>query len=469
MYESFFGFKEKPFNTTPDPRFLYLSNKHKEALAQLIYAIKERKGFVVLSGDVGTGKTTVIRALLEQLDPISQVAYIFSTNLTVMDLLRVVCQDFGLHVYGDSKIDYVTRLLDFLLRSYQEGKTSTLIIDEAQNLDVSLFEEIRMLTNLETSNQKLLQVFLVGQPELNDHLDRDELWQLKQRISTRYHLFPLDRPETEEYIRTRMAIAGATRLDCFTEGAIKKIYKYSGGVPRLINNICDNALLVGFALEAPLVDEKIVKECVTDLKLKPVSRWQKKRGKWLGKDYAKPTLAYAALIIILIGLLGQGIVFFHFRNQLRTLFQGNKQIGAKEASPVHVERKGEGKEEIETVISSPPYFRSDAVAETKPLRRSEGMPMSEYGAPAIPQGSDDSGNRFTIAIAREGDTLREILLREFGRVDKHLLEGVRDLNPQIEDLDRINVNQEIRLPLNSKAPYGSPESHIYPFEDIDSD
>lgn len=282
MYESFFGFKEKPFNDAPDPSFLYLSNKHKEALALLTYGIKERKGFVVLSGEVGTGKTTILRAFMKQLDSNSRVAYVFSTKLSDKEFLKFVCHDFGLQVNGDLKIDYVTKLLDFLMKSYYEGKTTTLIVDEAQNLDMLVFEEIRMLTNHETSSQKLLQVFLVGQPQLNDHLERDELWQLKQRISTRYHLYPLDRRETMEYIQTRMRIAGATRQDYFTEGATQKIYKHSHGIPRLINNICDNALLIGYALDTPVINEKIIRECVADLKLEWVSKNYKTHKKTKG-------------------------------------------------------------------------------------------------------------------------------------------------------------------------------------------
>ncbi len=440
MYEAFFGFQEKPFNTTPDPRFLYLSKKHKEALAQLIYGIKERKGFVVLSGEVGTGKTTVVRALLEQLDPDSQVAYVFSTKLSVKEFLRFVCQDFGLQVYGDSKIDYMTRLLDFLIKSHNEGKSATLIIDEAQNLDFSLFEEIRMLTNFETSSQKLLQVFLVGQPQLSAHLERDELWQLKQRITARYHLLPLDRQETREYIKTRMKIAGATHLDWFTEGAIKKIYRYSGGVPRLINNICDNAFLVAYASDTPVVNEKIVEECVADLKLKRAPRSLKTQGKAGGKEDKRYSYIYAGLIIILIGLLAQGIVFFHFLDRGRSSVQGNRTTGAKEVT--------------ETLPQQETDVPREFSAEPGPTGHPQAEPAKELGKPEISQVlSDSESRRIAIAIAGEGESISEIVFKEFGRVDEQLLRAVRELNPEIEDLNRIEVGQKIRLPHNTKGPY----------------
>ena len=376
MYESFFGFKEKPFNDAPDPSFLYLSNKHKEALALLTYGIKERKGFVVLSGEVGTGKTTILRAFIKQLDPNSRVAYVFSTKLSALEFLRFICHDFGFQVNGNSKIDYATKLFDFLIKSYYEGKTTTLIVDEAQYLDISLFEEIRMLTNYESSSQKLLQVFLVGQPELNDHLERDELWQLKQRISSRYHLYPLDRQETREYIQTRMRIAGATRLDCFTDGAIQKIYKHSQGIPRLINNICDNALLAGYALDMPVINEKIIRESVADLKLNRIPKNYKTHKK-TRSNHERRFFVYAIFIIILIGILAQGIVFFLLRNQSssrryetdQSFFQRNQKSEANDVNPVQQETLKDKKEVNEAPRRSKIDLSGDSgIAETSSMR-----------------------------------------------------------------------------------------------------
>jgi general secretion pathway protein A len=310
MYESFFGFKEKPFNITPDPKFLYLSKKHREALAHLIYGIKERKGFVVLSGEVGTGKTTLVRALFERFDKNVQIAYVFNPSLSVMDFLRTLCEDFRLHVDGGSRFDYVKKLHAFLLECHHSGKTAALIIDEAQYLDSSLFKEIRVLTNLETSKQKLLQVFLVGQPEVNHLLERPDLRPLKQRISVRHHLLPLDHRETGEYIQTRLRIAGAKSQNCFTEGALQKIYEYSGGVPRLINNICDNSLVTAFAMDKRIVDKKILVECAADLRLVKVQK--EPRVKVRRPENIPPRYSLiSAWLVTFASLLAVGIFLFN--------------------------------------------------------------------------------------------------------------------------------------------------------------
>jgi type II secretory pathway predicted ATPase ExeA len=323
MYEPFFGFREKPFNLTPDPRFLYLGENHKEALARLVYGVKERRGFVVLSGEVGTGKTTIVRALLEQLDESHQIAYILYPKLSDMDFLVLVCEDLGLEVSRHSKAVILRDLHDFLLESHQHEKTTTLIIDEAQNLDPPLLEEIRLLTNLETRDCKLLQVFLIGQPELNDHLERRDLWQLKQRISVRFHLLPLDQGETEQYVRTRLMIAGAPRLDLFTEPAIRRIHAYSGGIPRLINNICDKALLTAFSTDRRTIDEEIVHECVDLLRLPGISNgagpWERIRG----IIPAKYRALSMALLFVVAGcvVLGSYLFSSHRVEMLQTLWR----------------------------------------------------------------------------------------------------------------------------------------------------
>ena len=478
MYESFFGFREKPFNMTPDPRFLYLSKKHREALAQLIYGVKERKGFVVLSGEVGTGKTTVVRALLERLDESCQVAYIFNTKVSVKDFLRYVCHDFGLQVNGDSKIDYLIKLHDFLIESHNEGKTTTLIVDEAHNLDASLFEEIRMLTNLETAHEKLLQIFLVGQPELSELLEQSELWQLKQRISTRYHLLPLDRKETKEYIHTRMRIAGAKRLNCFTEGAIQKIYEYSQGIPRLINNICDNSLLAGYATDTPIINEKTIRECAADLKLEKIPNSYTTGRKTAKDSQGTHSLASISLVIILIGLLAAGIILFLWGKfsvpqslsksveTIRSVFpEGQKPDSAERGfDQTGTTIKQEDSIEPEASMATP--LREDSASVSSPV---ETIPLKEpedtikvrrkSDSPQTPVDPESPGTR--IAIAREGDTLSEIILREFGRVDTHLLEEVQRLNPELEDMNQIFEGQEIRLPEDPRRAYNNPGKTCY--------
>ena len=428
MYESYFGFKKKPFNISPDPRFLYLSKKHREALAQLICGVREKKGFVVLSGEVGTGKTTILRSLLDRLDKNCQVAYIFNTRVSVVDFLKFVCHDFGLHVSGDSKVGYLIKLHNFLIKSHNNGKTTILIVDEAQNLYASLFEEIRMLTNLETSSQKLLQILLAGQPELNDLLDQSELWQLKQRISTRYHLLPLDRQETKEYIQTRMRIAGANRLNCFTEGSIQEIYRYSQGIPRLINNICDNSLLIGYATDAPIINKKIVRECVSDLRLQ--------KNHKVPNEIKADSKVRSSFVIIFIGLLVAAIALSLF---------GKLSVPQSFSKP------------FETVQS---LFQRSPRTEAKDAGLVKKVPIKTEQEARDPQPPDTAGVAenlaIRVAIAKQGDTLSHIILREFGRVDIHFLEAVKKLNPEIEDIDKIVAGQEIKLPSDPEEAYRNP-------------
>lgn len=266
MYLEHFGFAERPFNVTPDPRFLYLSAHHQEALAILVYGVRERKGFLVLTGEVGSGKTTLLHTLLDRLDPNVRAAYLFNTSLSQADLLRAVVEDFGVPTKATSVGDMLTDLNTWLIDRLVRGENSVLIIDEAQNLSPELLESVRLLSNLETSREKLLQLVLVGQPELNLTLNHPSLRQLKQRISLRYHIPPLSRTETLDYIVQRLRIAGATGR-IFTDRALDEIYYYSRGIPRLINILADNALLTGYAREARVVDETAVAEAVRDLEL----------------------------------------------------------------------------------------------------------------------------------------------------------------------------------------------------------
>jgi general secretion pathway protein A len=269
MYETFYGLKENPFNVTPDPRFMYLGENHREALAQLLYGVKERKGFIVFTGEIGTGKTTVIHYLLDSLDGNSEVrsALLFNPKLSVDDFIQYILKDLGVRIQGQSKGDYLHNLHRYLLNAYGKDKNVVLIVDEAQALNPELLEEIRLLSNLETSKAKLLQIVLVGQPELHDTLSKPQFRQIKQRINLRYRLRPLSEKETREYIEKRLRIAGAEE-PIFSEKALKEIFRRSGGIPRLINILCDNSLLNGYALDQKPVDEKSVREAARDLNLR---------------------------------------------------------------------------------------------------------------------------------------------------------------------------------------------------------
>ena len=269
LYQAHFGLKQAPFDISPDPTFLFLSESHREALAQLTYGIQARKGFVVLTGEVGTGKTTLIHALMNDLGEETSTALLFTMVVSPIDLLRYVCEEFKLIEPGEARKeqhDYTVMLNEFLLQRYRAGENCALIIDEAQNLSAEVLEGIRLLSNFETSQNKLLQILLVGQPEFAVRLNAPELRQLKQRITLRHHLRALGPKECRDYISNRVKIAGGDPC-VFSEKAFEAIQAYSGGIPRVINILCDNALLTTFALEKKQVDADVVGEVAGDLQI----------------------------------------------------------------------------------------------------------------------------------------------------------------------------------------------------------
>jgi type II secretory pathway predicted ATPase ExeA len=277
IYCEHFNLKREPFNITPDPGFLYLSESHKEALAQLVYGIKGRRGFVVLTGEVGTGKTTMIHCLLNELNGNTKTAMVFNMVVSAKDLLRYVCEKFGIATPQDAHKeihDYLYLLEQFLIDSYRNGTNAALIIDEAQNLSTEVLENVRLLSNFETANDKLLQIFLVGQPELGARLNASELRQLKQRVALRYHLRPLSLVECRDYIARRLEVANGN-ISLFTPEAIEFIHAYSGGIPRVVNILCDNGLLTAYALRKRAVESPMIEEVARDLQLNistPIAR-----------------------------------------------------------------------------------------------------------------------------------------------------------------------------------------------------
>lgn len=266
MYESFYELKEKPFSLTPDPKFIYWSNKHREALASLLYAVRERRGFMVLTGEVGTGKTTLIRKLLGSLGDDTVTAFIFNPPRTVGELFAYMFEEFGLSLNGKTKGELVIQLSRFLIDRILKGQNTLLVIDEAQNLGPRMLEEIRLLSNLETNQEKLIQIILVGQPELAAMLKLPELRQLNQRVSVRYHLKPLNREETQEYVKQRLNIAGAMNNGIFDRAALEAIYRFSKGVPRLVNVISDHSLVSGYASDQRKVTVSLVREALKAVK-----------------------------------------------------------------------------------------------------------------------------------------------------------------------------------------------------------
>src|SRR5262245_44335808 len=265
VYLDHYGLTEAPFDITPNPRFLFYSAKHREAYNHLLYGIRERKGFVQLTGEVGAGKTTLCRAMLEQLNGNFSTALILNPVMSADELMKAIAMEYGLPVNGLDRLNTLAVINQFLLQQVERGRETVLIIDEAQDLTDDLLEQVRLLSNLETDDRKLLQIVLMGQPELRDRINNPRLRQLRQRITVRYHLPPLSRDEVNEYIQHRLQIAGAKGSPYFTQPALWRVYNYSQGIPRLLNAICDKALLAGFVSQQEKINYRLVSRAVREL------------------------------------------------------------------------------------------------------------------------------------------------------------------------------------------------------------
>ena len=297
MYLEYYGLREAPFSITPDPRYVFLSDRHRDALAHLLYGVGKggSGGFVQLTGEVGTGKTTLSRLLLEQLPENTQVALLLNPRLSPVEMIETVCEELKLDVSGKrGSLKALTDALNtYLLDAYAQGLRVVLIVDEAQNLSLDAMEQIRLLTNLETPTQKLLQIILLGQPELRDMLNRPELRQLAQRITARYHLTPLDAGESEAYVKHRMAVAGCQRVP-FSRLGLRALYQRSGGIPRLINVVADRALMAGYAREQQSIGERLVDRSADETLPGHARYWLRRAGRWL-------IAAALAVLLVLAG------------------------------------------------------------------------------------------------------------------------------------------------------------------------
>jgi len=269
MYKDFYHLKENPFNMTADPEFFFASRHHEEAFSHLVYGIHQRKGILVITGEIGTGKTTLCRTLLNRLDSNIKTALILNPNFSEIQLLKLIVRDLGIEGKLTNKLDIIEALNRFLLEETNQGHNVVIVIDEAQNLTIKQLEQIRLLSNLETEKEKLLQIVLVGQPELCDKLKLNELRQLNQRVSVRYHILPLKRDELSAYIKHRLDIANISKngkhRPHFTDEAIDIIYQNSQGTPRMVNIFCDRALLAGYAAETEKIDEHVVNKCIREV------------------------------------------------------------------------------------------------------------------------------------------------------------------------------------------------------------
>jgi general secretion pathway protein A len=304
MYNDYYSFAKKPFNITPNPEFLFLSDNHKEVFAHLLFGIRNHSGFIEVTGEVGTGKTTVLRTLLNQLDNEDhRLAFVFNPALSALELLQTINREFGIRADSSSRSELQTALNQFLLQENRAGRTVVLVIDEAQNLQAEVLEEIRLLSNLETETDKLVQIILVGQPELAATLARPELRQLSQRITVRYHLRPMLATDTADYINHRLRVAGYHGTELFDARAVKAIYRYSRGFPRLINVLCDRALLVGYTQDRRRITPGLIRQAVRELQ----QDTQSTAGNPLLKGF---------VVLMVAGLLGFGGYLYHDRQQL---------------------------------------------------------------------------------------------------------------------------------------------------------
>jgi general secretion pathway protein A len=496
MYSSFFGFSEKPFEVTPDPKYLYSSPSHQETLASLVYGIKERRGFICLTGEVGTGKTMLIHAALDRLDENTKVAYITNTALGFEQLLVVTLEELGIVEPGStvSKTEGIRLLNEFTVSQLSKGGNVVMIIDEAHNLDADSMENLRLLSNLETRKHKLIQIVLSGQPELDAKLDRPDLRQLAQRISVRRFISSLTEEETYAYIKHRLDVAGYTGTDLFKNEARKMVYEYSCGIPRKINILCDNALLIGFALEKREIDGDCVAEAARDLKWEPLpgtaepvpgtaksapgaaepdSSFAVAQTPPPALKRVSPRMALAGSLGLAAGLLiGAWIAFGRsgsdVSEKLPSFSEPNIQAG------LNLDRqKGDQPGPSPTSLHAdkgdlPQQVRLERQANSGSVASSSLVDKEGKGPELEKQkGTIQTGNasepesalpmKTTVTrvtepasertvVAERNDSLSEIIQRVYGRYTDRLLAKVLKENPEIQKPHFILIGQKIRLP-----------------------
>ena len=389
MYENFYRLKRAPFHITPDPEFLYLSPTHKEALASIIYGVEKRKGFIVIVGEVGLGKTTIVRSYLERVDQkLLLIIYLFNPNVPFSALLDTIDQAAGLDVRPEDIAARVQRLHDVLIEEYRKGCNVVLVVDEAQNMPVETLENLRMLSNLETSKDKLIQIVLVGQPEFGRMLDRNELRQLKQRIAVRATLAPLSATESLAYIQYRLEKTGAESTDIFTRGALRRIVKHARGIPRILNILCDNALITGFGYEQKPVTAAIAREVIADFEGKSGSRlW-----KW----------GVAALAALLVG----GGLFFLGP----PIYQAPRGSEPRSAAP-----------------SALPAPITQAPAEAKAAARRDRTVVATR-------------------VVKPGDNLHRLAVEVYGISGKKVVDAIIRSNPGLKNPNVLPVGTRVRFP-----------------------
>ena len=469
MYAQFYGLRESPFALTPDPRYLFMSEPHKEALASAVYGVQERKGFVLILGEVGTGKTTLIRHLLGRFGPNIRSVFVFNPAVSFIELLQLMLRDLELPCPSMRRVEMIDTLNDYLLKEAAAGRYVVVIIDEAQHLSPTVLEEVRMLSNLETARGKLIQILLVGQPELGEKLGRPELRQLRQRISLVAELKPLSYEDTVQYIMHRLEVGGLEGGGLFSRRALKVIFRASGGIPRLVNVICDKALVLGYGAGAKVIKSRIIKEVLKDWKpfqrlsgptprsrSRAVLRRRVPTSRPLRRIAAAVALglAGAALIVMLVGYK-DGPLRSRFWHGLLPSGASGTVVGTPE-TPVRIPAA-----EPATATAVPPA--SPATPELPPrpdLRSVAPGPSMPPASPARPVPADkpvsapaaalapvEPGGKAREVLVAPGEVLSAVITRNYGRAELTLIDFVKSANPDVTSIDVLRTGQRLKLPV----------------------
>lgn len=453
MYVNFFDMKKAPFHITPDPEFLFLSPSHKEALGAIIYCIAKRKGFVSVIGEVGTGKTTIVRSYLAKSDrnrvkPI----YVFNPAVTFAELLKTIFQELGVKPHNDSVYDTVQQLHTVLIQEYEQHRNIVLIIDEAQNMPVRTFEQLRILSNLETTKEKLLQIILVGQPELAEKLAGKELRQLNQRLAIRATLSSLSPKESRNYILFRLAKVTSSPRDIFTPGALKRIIKAAQGSPRMLNILCDNALIAGFGYKAEQITGSIARQVIADFK-------GQGRPPFFSWKYAAIFGAFLLSVATLNGMNAVPLVQFSFgrnepldttgrRAQIATMAAQEQSLSAPEMN-----RSNNGVKaphlSIKMVERETPYSGSTGTIGRGKSPIINALSLTEEDQNEfVPSSSPPRAIKYrsTTRTVKKGEYLSQICFDMYGFVNDQIIKVVKEKNPHISDADLIFIGDTIFFP-----------------------
>jgi len=458
LYTAHFGLRQAPFQATPDPRLFYSNAVYREAYATLLYGVLQRKGFIALTGEVGTGKTTLIRRLMDELDGSVRFVLFYNTTLTFDETVESICAELDLPVEGTSRVQRLQRLNDLLLEEAQRGGNVVLVVDEAQNLSAEVLENLRLVSNLETSTEKLLQIVLVGQPELDARLAEPALRQVAQRITVRYRLAPLADHEIERFIDHRLRLCGSSRPALFSTAAIRRIAAYADGAPRLVNILCDGALLAAYGAEMPRVTSRLVDEVAADLRLWPRRGAAGRPGpaRRPGADGRRRTagpLRWATAGLAAMTVAG-AVAALHPGSPLTAGFTGH--LGLRQGGP------GDGA----GVLAPSPAPRDGAsVAAATPddadIPAARALPPREAPPPRPPEPRSSAGaTRWRTAVP-DGASVSEVVLRHYGRHQLLGLDLVKELNPHLPDLDRVAAGERLWMPvlaadaLTRRQPDGS--------------